>query len=376
MSYDLRVWGRRLGDLGSRLPASAGWTSSSGGWVLSKRSWQITIGTPQAVEPEDVPVEASELLPGLSSLVELSLEPISAPNSARSALMTAAQTVAEELAGVVEDPQEGSLKLPRGTRRYQKPPREERFAVLDLSWWYLKSPLRSNGGVAEFLTVLRRHVPEAVPRRYGLWEPPQYKTEETGIDALTVFLSENLDNTPVLYAQRPVVGIYVADCNGSAHPHLGFRANHVSIQIEAQVLEQQGWERAVRYLWRDVSRFLQPFYGEARVLSDYLWGRATPMSDMRTAVHPVRSWFWRGIPPNPGLALVLGPPYTGLWKPGGASAEEELLFVEQDTWSMGAPLALSVPREIVQRWIPRWAELPGGGYSVNWCDQLPEIFPF
>lgn len=376
MSYDLRIWGRRLGDLNASLPTSTGWTGSSGGWALSKRSWQITIGKPQAVEPEDVPVEASELLPGLSFLAELSLEPISAPKSAYSTLMAAAQTVAEELAGVVEDPQEESLKLPRGTTRYVKPQRQERFAVLDLSWWYLKSPLRVSDGAAEFLAVLRRHVPEAVPRRYGLWEPPPYKTEETGVDALVAFLAENLDELLVLYAKRPVVGVHIADCKGAAHPQFGFRANHISIQIEVQVLEQQGWERAVRNLWRDVSRFLQPFYGEARVLSDYLRGRATPMSDMRTAVHPVRSWFWRGLPPEPGLALVLGPPYTELWKPAGASAVGELLFVEQDTWSIGAPLALSIPRQIAQRWMPRWTELPAGGYAVNWCDQLPEIFPF
>jgi hypothetical protein len=312
----------------------------------------------------------------LSFLVELSLEPISAPKSAWPTVMAAAQTVAEELAGLVEDPQAGSFKLPRGTTRYLKPKREERFAVLNLSWWYMESPLRSDGGIAEFLAVLTRHVPEAVPRRYGLWEPPPYKTEETGMDALVVFLAENLDQLLVLYTKRPAVGIYIGDCNGAAHPRLGFRANHVSIEIEAQVLEQAGWERAVRTLWRDVSRFLQPFYGEARVLSDYLWRGERAMSDMRTAVHPVRSWFWRGIPPEPGVALVLGPRYTGLWKPGGASAEGELLFVEQDTWSIGAPLALSVPREIAQRWIPRWVELPGGGYAENWCDQLPEVFPF
>jgi hypothetical protein len=376
MSSDLRVWGRTLRDMNSRFPAREGWTSSASGWVLAKRSWQITIGTPQVVEPEDVPTGASEILPGLSTLAEISLEPISAPKSAQSILMAAAQAVAEELAGVVEDPQEGTLKLPRGAKRYLKPKREERFAALALSWWYLKSPLRSTSGVAELLAMLGKHVPEAVPRRYGLWEPPQHKTGDTGVDALAAFVSEHLDDCPVLYATRPVVGISVADCNGAVHPHLGFRANCFGLKIEADVLGQQGWEEAVRNVWRAVSRFLKPFYGEARVLSDFLWRGATTGFDRRTAVDPVRSWFWRGIPSHPGLAMVLGPPYTELWRPGNASVDGELFFVEQDKWSDQTPLRLSVPREIAQRWMPAWVEQVRGGYAVNWCDELPETFPF
>src|SRR5262245_17492005 len=142
MSYDLRVWGRKMSEVGDLLSAARGWIGRDGLWVLEGRSWQIAVCAPHAVEPEDVPPGAAELLPGLSSLVELSLEPISAPKAAMSALTSVARSLAEELAGVIEDPQEGTLSLPRGAKRYEKPKREERFTVLGLFWWYAASPLR------------------------------------------------------------------------------------------------------------------------------------------------------------------------------------------------------------------------------------------
>lgn len=376
MSYDLRIWGRKASALKDLFPTTEGWREQSSGWVYSARSWQITIGFPQSVEPEDVPQQASELLPGLSVLVECSLEPVSAPKAAQSRLKAAALAVSGELAGLVEDPQESSLKSPRTSKRFIKPKREERITVLYLSWWYLNSPLRSVMGVSELLAILRKYLPEAIPRRYGLWEPPQHKTSESGLSALAEFIAMNIDNTPVLYPARPVVDIHVADCNGLEHPRLGFRSNFFEIGIEASALDQPGWEHASKLLWRNISKFLQPFYGEARFQSGYIMRGAATVSDIQTDVHPVRSWFWRGIPSKPGIAVVLGHPYDQIWNLQGVVHEEGLLFKEQHDWSSRAPLPIAVPRGIAQPWDPAWVEAPDGGFSINWCDQPSAEFPF
>ena len=376
MSYDLRVWGRQAANLAECLLPSQGWTERDGGWALEKRSWQIVVSGPQHVEPEDVPADAADALPGLAVLVEMSLEPGAAPKAAHSALLSSARAVAGALAGLVEDPQEGSVALARGEKRYAKPKREERFTVVDLSWWFVASPLRATGGTAELIRILSNHLPEAVPRRYGLWEPPQYKTDETGPEALANFLRENLDNSAVFYPTRPVVGLSLADCDAQEHPRLGFRSNRLSIELEIEALRQPGWERATKRLWRDISRLLQPFYGEARVLSGLTWAGATTGSDMRTDVHPVRSWFWRGIPPTPGLAIVLGPPYVALWPMVDAERSGELVFVEHPDWSSGESLHLQVPTDLAQRWEPSWMQGEHGGYAVNWCDEYPSTWPF
>jgi hypothetical protein len=376
MSYDLRIWARRLQSIASCFKANDGWTTTEAGrWVRPGGSWQIVVEGPQAIEPEDLPEGASELLPGLLSLTELSLEPLSAPESAASELMAVANRIAEELGGLVEDPQEDSLTLPKGAKRFVKPAREERITVLDLSWWYENSPLRTPDGVANLLAVLRKHVPEAVPRRYGLSEPPAHKTEATGLGGLVAFLSENLDRMAILYASRPVVEFSIGDFDGPPHPRFGFRANHLNIGLEAAVLEQPGWERAIRNLWRGVCSFLQPFYAEARLLPDFVWSGGRTASDWRTAVGPVRSGFWRGIPRSPGLAMALGPPYSALWTPTGAVHEHGLLLVEPADWSKPETLPLKVPRDLAQPWTPR--QVRGqGGYVINWCEDYPRSFPF
>jgi len=375
MSYDVRVWGRRAADLGSRLPGTRGWKTDAGGWVLRTRSWQIVVGAPGGIEHDDIPPEIAEILPGLSTLVELRLEPISAPKSARALLSSTARAIAEALAGIVEDPQESSLSLPRGAKRYAAPKRDERFTVLALSWWYMDSPLRSLRGVADFVTILHKNVKEALPRRYGLWEPPPFKAEETGLDAFVDFLHQNLDEGVVCYTSRPVVGVHISDCAAAPHPRLGFRSNHVTIEFEASALEQPGWELAIRNLWRAVSLFLRPFYGDVRLLAEHIVRDGTVASDIRTESHPVRSWFWRGIPAEPGLALVLGPPYADLWLPASAVHVEDLLFAETPSWAARRPLDLSVPDSLAQRRRPGWVETPKGGDSEDWCDEMPATWP-
>ncbi|MCP5067120.1 MAG: hypothetical protein GY946_11195, partial [bacterium] len=136
-----------------------------------------------------------------------------------------ARAVASAVSGIVEDPQEDTLAFPRGVKRFIKPRREERFSILELSWWYAASPFRSVEGTRRLLSILKRHVPEAVPRRYGLYEPPQNKTEETGIDHLAEFMCAKLEDSPVYYCTRPVVGFHIADCDMKEHAHLGFRSN-------------------------------------------------------------------------------------------------------------------------------------------------------
>jgi hypothetical protein len=376
MSYDVRVWGRTADELNALFSTEDGWTRDSFGWVLSHPTWQINVGSVQAVELDDVPLGVVELVPGVSRMVELTLQPISAPKSARSFVLATARAIAERLAGVVEDPQEDAFLLPRGAKRYAKPGREERFSQLTLRWWYLDSRLGSQQRASELLALLATQVPEAVPRRYGLCEPPQSKTEVTGVEALAKFLSENVAGSAAYYPTRPVVGFSAVE-HAVPHPRLGFRCNGFRLDVEADVLDQLGWELAVRRLWRTVSRHFQPFYGEVRVSSGHMWMGSASGSDMRTEVEPVRATFWRGIPIKPGLAFVLGPPYTKLWSPPNAVHDGELAFVEGERWAERKPLAIEVPGDLAQSHTPAWViDAKFGGYSVNWCTGLPAVWPF
>jgi hypothetical protein len=63
MSYDLRVWVRKVTDLGTVLVPALRWTEREGVWVLDGRSWQITVCAPQLVEQEDIPLGAASFFP-------------------------------------------------------------------------------------------------------------------------------------------------------------------------------------------------------------------------------------------------------------------------------------------------------------------------
>ncbi|NVB36732.1 hypothetical protein G6O69_02735 [Pseudenhygromyxa sp. WMMC2535] len=246
---------------------------------------------------------------------------------------------------MLEDPQQGELVLPRGVKRYRELPREERVSTLRLSWWFTGQHLATLEGMQRFVALLLEYLPEALPRRYGLWEPPQHKTEETGVEALVQFMLENLGKSAVYYPTRPVVGFHLAYSGMAPDLRGRFRCNMLSIDVELAALHQPGMENALRRLWRKLSSFLSPFYGEARHLHGHVWG-ACLGSDSSTDQHPVRSWFWRGIPRQLGVALVLGPRYLEHWRPKNALLENGLSYNEVECWSDTQSLGIEVPEKI------------------------------
>ena len=232
-----------------------------------------------------------------------------------------ARRVAKNLDGVIENRQEDTVELPRGEKRYIAPKRAERFSTLTLSWWHTSPILQSRPGVTRFLSELERHVPEAIPVAFGTHEPAPNKTAEVGRDALIDFILEDPPLGFVFKTARPVVELGLVLKTRPQPTNTGYRANHVSLSFEATVLDQPGWETGIRSLWRSVSAVLQPFYGDVRILSGNVWVGSTMGGDGQAEDHPVRSWFWRGIPPKPGIALVLGGPYRDEWQPDQAIPE-------------------------------------------------------
>ena len=365
MSYDLRIWGRIHADLATCLPTPRAWRLGGDQWTFGRRRWQLVASQPRPVEAEDAPREARRLCPELCVLVELSLEPSGAPRRAYRRLLRAAEELAAGLDGVIEDPQTATVSRP-GEASLDMEALTDRFAIVELSWWYDSSPLLAQGGVGELLRILERTMPEAVPRRFGLSEPPRYKTSRRGVPALARFIADNLDNSPVLYTAPPVVAFSVRD-DPASNAGAGFRANYLKLAVELDSLRDPKRESALRGLWRELSRFLQPFYGDVRVLRGWLRSDSGLYGDARSETHPVAGRHWRGVPAEPGLALVLGPPYLEHWTAlPQAERDDALAFVEQPQWASAEALALTVPAGLT----PRRRE------GNDRADERAELWPF
>jgi hypothetical protein len=341
MSYDLQIWSvRSLNSPCFSHPEQ--WLREAAGWVYSKTNWQIVVGASDKVLPEDVPDEVAKLIPGIRYLIEVNLEGKRTREAFRLAQSTA-NSVAKAKHGVIVDQQEGTVRMGSGVKRFVPQKAEKVFDVLKLSWWFLDSPLCTPAGRKDFFMLLDRMLPEALPRRYGLYEPPQHLYAETGKTHMLNFLEENLYKSPVLYSRRPVVALHLGfPCPPGPHK-LGFRTNHISIEVEKEALKQPGWQEGLHQFWLSASRLIRPFYGDVRTLGSRVrhgaalfikppWKTGTKI--MPPVSHPVKSWWWRGLPTSLGCAAVLGSPYRALWPAFDSVATilDGLAFVDTQNW--------------------------------------------
>lgn len=374
MSYDIEVWSVR-GDLPTdALPKSKEWTRLEDGWQFQRENWQITVTGPEEVEFEDLPEGVAEHLPGIMYLYQLNLEPISAPLTGYELASKTAMAIGKATHGVVYDPQEASIATPRGVKRFVPERREQRFAVIEMSWWFLTPIFDNEAGTRAFIDLLKSRLPETLPRRYGLFEPPQFKLEKNGIDHFVAFLHAEAGNSAIWYPTRPCLNVSISyQPDPNYLKHLGFRSHRISLEFESTVLDQPGWTDALRRLWHDLSLFLRPFYGDVRTLDGCVRGGGTYLIDQQTERHPIRSWFWRGLPESLGHAVVLGAPYTDLWPEAALAGRQEqnLCFLDSLEWRKSFTVPIEVPSDLRQS-----TEQSGWQAGTTDIKKYPVLWPF
>jgi hypothetical protein len=372
MSYDLRLWCVR--------PPGATATLATGtGWI-------VNASTSPCLD-EDVPDDVAGRLPGIRYLVELSLEPIGAPAAGKATLTKLAKQIARSAHGVIEDPQAGTIELPSGVKRYgpiaHAP--DSDVSVLELSWWFVHDRFRDQ--LVTFVDTLARFLPEAMPRRYGPYEPPEHEYARTGREHFLGFLGSNLTSSIVWYANRPVLGVYTAISRDpgwitfAGRP--AFRCNRIAVELDAAVLEQAGWQEGLVRAWREVSRVLAPFFGDVRTLHHYTARGRTLSFGRHTEVHPIKSWWWNGVPPRLGHAAVIGEPYLAAWpelrERTTTDANTGLVFVSTPDWRTAddaADLIGGVPERLAIGFMPRKVGDDRLGYGDEHFEGYADQFPF
>jgi hypothetical protein len=381
MSYHVSVWCVRP-LLDSTLDELGTWERHGDARSISGKGWVLHAGPSDRVLPEDIPEEVMAALPGIEHVAHLSLEPINAPKAGALLLRKAAAAIAKAGHGVILDPQQDSLQLASGAKRYvSAKPTTARVSQLELSWFFDHARLLEPASIVRLLDTLSNHLPEALPRRYGTHQPPQHELEKTGRDHLVDFLATHFPTFVVWYAHRPVRHVFVsldAECGWQRR---GYRCNRLSLQLDSDALDQPGWQLALERLWRRLSLELEPFYSEVRTLGGYLQYGARLGIDGETEISPTSSGSWRGIPPRLGHGAALGPRYRELWPKfvEHADLSGDLAFVATPDWRTkddAADLVGGVPRELALSFMPLMVTLPGGGRTSSYPDGYPALFPF
>lgn len=348
MSYDLQVWSVRPFNADA-FPDPEMWHKGTAAWTHARKSWQIVVSAPDHVEPEDIPEEINKLLPGIEWLTSLNLEGRATSEAFRLA-RSAAADIARSSYGAVLDQQDGSIRLPSGIKRLMSRRSKEAFDGVAMSWWFLDSPIETRGGREQLVTLFERVLPELLPKRYGGHEPPQHLYAQTGKEHFLTFLDENLHLIVVWYPHRPVVSVFLHLARPAGAHKLGFRTNRLEIVVEKDALAEPGWSTSLKRLWKETSILIRPIYGDVRILRGFKWMGATISGGQE---HPIKSWWWAGIPEKLGNAVVLGDVYQKLWPALVAASQtsDGLVFSSLDDWSTEGDLSDKVgkpPQDQVQ----------------------------
>lgn len=323
VSYDLQVWATSQVELPIALPEPELWREEGGVWVRGKHAWQVVVGPQHRVDLEDIPFDVHAALPGVGYMIEVSLEPTAATQSAYSLLRRTAKMLASAAHGAVLDQQTATVTTPSGVQRYVRPEPSETVDVLELSWFAMNDITGSRPWFDALVRLFERNLPEALPVRYGQYEPPAHRLRECGRDHLVDFLVEEHRNggMVVWHPKRPILHLHLS--LGSGASWQGWRAQRITMDVEAAVLKQPGWATTLQHLWRRVAHLCQVYYADVRILRNQRVGGSTVDQLREADHHPVCSWWWAGIPRNGGVAVALGEPYRSLWPEFVSAAEPD-----------------------------------------------------
>lgn len=365
MSYDLQIWSTTRPDL-AELLAKYDFKPSDKDYYYEAKDWQIVINAQCEVLDEDIPEQIMGILPGIKYLLEINLEPIGASKKAVALTNKVAQEIAKLCTGTILNPQEDTITTPKGVKRLAETERLKEIDIIEMSWWMNHNQLTAAETLQKLVDAIEIYLPEALPKRYGSKEPPQFKYSAKS--DLVTFLATK-ETTIVWYPNYPVMNVHLGIPDKVGPIIWGgkpsYRASYFTVSLDAAVLSLDGWPLALKRFFREMSILLKPFYGDIRVLRNYFRGRGTVWSNSETEGHPIMSWWWRGIPQKADLAIVLGDPLLKIWPEFAAKAEKVSDLYIADDYQGGSLRQLNQNQFVA----PKGLIQPENG-------SFPELWPF
>jgi hypothetical protein len=414
MSRSFQIFLPERPDVGPLL-ADLGWQRKDGEnadfggfdhFYAEGREWFADIWGPSPMSWEDAPPEAVALQAGIAWHVEVSLE---GSDAGLRKVTRAVQAVAKAGAGVVAD--EDNVWRPGSRRRTRwsapSEPMSNESEFLKMIWWTAESTLASPEGTQALVETLNRVIPEAIPVRWGDFEPLPLSLETEGLDGLARFIERHQDGLVHTKVRAPFYEFLIADVYGprkreepglrlspagtwevkprAATPTMG---RSLTIEVAGSILKQPGWGRQLSVAFRRLSLVVRPFYAEARIETDVPWGygqvhldgspvKGSPRYRSRTHVPPVHSMNWWGFPRVAPLAMVVGPPYTAHWHHPGGIGLEDLIVYSSESWPDPAPGGVPVASEdLLQGFDPRRVDPRHKDKTSPIPTRTPATWPF
>lgn len=311
MSYDLEIYSGRsatsaeivaaieeLPDLEVEL-GSGSFTVVRG----ARRSPCFTIDGPFAVEPEDVPDTIAAAMHRPTHLCSVAVGGSTVANVQHA--LRLARKLTGRLEGAFLDVQKDTV-WPRTSRRtLARPARDARIEEVSLHW-YLQPASVGADIAAIYLSTARTFLPEALPRRFGAFEPFQGRLADHGDQAfIDGWTTENMSF--FLAGNLPCLGGAIDGLKSTEKRPVWT----MSLGFLAEPLKSSNWREAVRQFFIALADRTGAFYASAEVLGGVHWNGRTVGYDSKSEPPslPMSSEGWLGLPPYPVWWSYYGAPY-------------------------------------------------------------------
>lgn len=289
MSYDLEAYFKKCPQM---VPGS-----------ISGPDWQIVVTGPLEIDQEDLYPEIEAVARNCAWVIQLNLEG-NQSREALAALGELSQQLIQADKAIVVDQQKGVAETQRSRKLLKSPaPGGNEQAGVRISLFFEDGVGFEAERFEAFYALIEEHIPGALPRRYGPYEPMQFKLEEEGREH---FVKSWRDDPELLWrGSAPYGYVYMSIRNdrrefpdGSANERYGdrYRCSRIEIEASRKLLSNQKACDGVSGFLCEAALLVGAFYAEVRL------GEC-----------PVQAWWWLGLPKGPTLATLIGPPYSDLW---------------------------------------------------------------
>ena len=274
---------------------------------------------PFQVEYEDIPEVVASVLLAPRWSVQLSLPESSDKKDHRIAL-DFAKHVAEECQGTVYDPQTDVISWPKVKRkRFVTDSNEERIRLIEMKWYF---PYDDKSGdiVQRFIEILKKICPEALPTRFGFFEPYQGKCEHGNYDSFCAMWEKVSDAQSIeddfdWVATKPCWGgcVFFPYVKPTGKPESANDRVSLCMSFDGRALNQdERWREVIISLFTTISDKLGAFYAVGYVLRNAIVKRKLWFDSKSEESQLPRTQWWIGLPDTPMWLSWYGKSYQEL----------------------------------------------------------------
>lgn len=219
--------------------------------------------------------------------------------------------IANECKGAAFDPQLEKIIFPKGKiKRYLTPSVEERINVIEFRWFISVNSL-TNDTITNFISTIKKILPEALPNRYGEYEPLQYKLDKLENFTECIIENKSKGDTVFFKSTSPCFGGSISTSFNKFKPDNVKLTSQFSLSFDARPFEKDSnWNDVLVNLFIQLSIKLNAYYAMGYVEENIIAKRNSKWYDgyCKTYSLPPLKW-WNGIPNSPMWLNWYGKPY-------------------------------------------------------------------